>query len=253
MEGIPARFWLFLFASARLLPLIALPGISLLARAPMMVRMATLLALSGVMAMAVPATQRIAPATPGEALWALAADFGLGMTLAVSLQLVFGALRFYGRLVDMQIGFAAAGVIDPTTKNFDALLGSAFSFAALVLMMAGNVHHDLLRALAASMETVPLGGAILSSDPSWLVDAVARQFLFGLLVVIPIVTGLFLLDLVIAYSSRLMPQVNIYFIALPLKIAVGLILTAVTAPFMAHAIGRMFDDASGIWQRAITG
>ena len=61
-------------------------------------------------------------------------------------------------------------------------------------------------------------------------------------VVAPVILGLFMLDIGIAYATRSMPQANVYFLALPLKVAVALLLLALTLAFAQALVGRLYFD-----------
>lgn len=240
------KLWLFMLSSFRLMPLLVLPGVSLFQNVPGTVRMSLLMAIAAIAALAL----NLQPALPGSVTaltMMLFTELLIGMAAALSIHLVFSTLRFYGRLVDMQTGFAAAGVVDPTTQNFEAIMGSAMAFAALVLMFAWNLHHELLLGLVASFTALPFGVEGLYLDPRQLAAALSYQFSMGLVVILPIVISLFLLDVVIAYASRMMPQVNIYFVSLPLKIAVGLLVAAATLKYAAAPLQRMFAFAMQGW------
>lgn len=250
---LPSAIWPFLLATFRLMPLLTLPGISLFSQLPVIVRLGLLGALAGLVAYALPASSISVPGDMNAMIFALGGEFILGLTLAFSIHLIFGVLRFMGRLVDMQIGFAAAGIVDPTTQRVEALLGSALAFVALVTLLQWNIHHDLIRGLAVSMQLVPIGAASLTIGPDWLALLIGQQFLFAFLLVAPIVIGLLLVDIVIAYSSRLMPQVNVYFISLPLKIGIGLVLTAIVLRTSAAPLRRLFDGATSAWIPAMGG
>lgn len=247
MSTLPVIVWPFLYGVFRLTPLLALPGVSLLGPLPTIVRLGIVISFSALIASTLSTEAMAIPDSPGAAMLALSGEFLLGLALAFSIHLVFGVLRFMGRLIDMQIGFAAAGIVDPTTQRIEALLGSGIAFAALVAMLAWNIHHDLIRGVAASVQLVPFGSASFLPTPAWLILLVGQQFLFGLMLFMPIVVGLLLLDVVIAYSSRVMPQVNVYFISLPLKVGVGLLLTAITLRLATEPLRRMFENALSSW------
>jgi flagellar biosynthetic protein FliR len=79
--------------------------------------------------------------------------------------------------------------------------------------------------------------------PSVFLSLLSTQFLLGLMVVLPVVLGLFAIDLGTAYASRSLPQANIYFVALPLKVMAGFALLAATLRFAPPLIERLFRAA----------
>ena len=245
--------WPVMLAFFRVAPLTLLPSVNLLARVPTQVRLAVTFAFA-VLLGALGASQAAPlPTTQYALVLAALSELGLGLALVLPIHFALGALRSMGRMVDMQIGFGAAGIVDPTTDNAEAFLGSALAFTATVMFFLWDLHHEAIRGLAASTQIVPLGSGWAPGDPSWLGIALAEQFLLALMVVAPIVVVLFLLDLTIAYTSRLMPQVNIYFMSLPLKLAVGMLVAAATFAVAAAPIARAFERALARWPQILGG
>ncbi|HZR33832.1 MAG TPA: flagellar biosynthetic protein FliR, partial [Nevskia sp.] len=82
------------------------------------------------------------------------------------------------------------------------------------------------------------------------IEAVVSQsallFAYGLALVMPVVVGLFLVDVTIAVVSRSMPQINIYFVALPLKVFAGLALLAAAVSYMLPLAGRVLTSVSTV-------
>ena len=62
-------------------------------------------------------------------------EFVVGVLLAIQLQLVFAALSFWGRLLDQQIGFMAAGMFNPSSQEQEPLTGTAIMLGATVLFL----------------------------------------------------------------------------------------------------------------------
>lgn len=251
MPALEAQVWVLMLAVFRFAPLLILPSLSPFTWVPLTVRMALLVAVaylslasSGAQPLALPASQLQMGAT-------LIGELMLGLALAFSVHLCFGVLHFYGRLVDMQMGIGAAGIFNPSIGNTDTLVGTALGLTATLLFFVTNTHLALFRGLAASLQTVPLGKGMPLTGPEPLLEMLASQFLLGFTVVAPVVIVLFLLDVAIAFSSRMMPQVNIYFVSLPLKIALGLICLSISLRYIGPAIGRLFTAGLIPWQRIV--
>lgn len=246
------KLWLFFLAVLRLAPLFLLPRISPFFRTPVIIRLILIVATSLLLVAVQPQSASIAlPKNAPEAVVNLLGESLVGLALALALYMAFAVLDFYGHLVDLQIGFGAAGIFDPTTQSAGALLGSALTLTGVVLFFSFGFHRQMVRGLAASVVAVPLGSPITLQNPIWLVELISRAFLFGLLIVAPVVIGLFLIDLSIAFSSRMMPQVNVYFLGLPLKIGLGLVLLALSLNYAGPAIARLFQEGFASWGRAL--
>jgi flagellar biosynthetic protein FliR len=151
-------------------------------------------------------------------------ELSKGALLAFSVNAAFAALQFAGQLLDFQIGFNAAALFNINTQAHDPLLSSLYSMLAGVLFLVFDAHHELLRGLAESFREQPVGDLALALDPGRLAAQFGGVFLYGFMVASPVVLGLFMFDVAMAFISRSMPQLNIYFVSLPLKIFWGLML-----------------------------
>lgn len=141
----------------------------------------------------------------------------LGVALALSLQLAFGALMTAGRAIDVQAGFGMAMLVDPTTRSQLPLVGTIFAYAAGAVFFATEGPADLLAIWSESLDRVPLGSAAIGGDISILTGYVSAVFVmaFGLGGLIMLV--LFLADLAIAFMSRTLPQMNVMLLGFQVK------------------------------------
>ncbi|MDR3443752.1 flagellar biosynthetic protein FliR [Dyella sp.] len=235
----------FLLAMARFSPLLMVPALGPLAWVPGYVRVIMLTALS-VIALG-SADMHAIQAHVTESPWlfglAMAGESLVGLTFALATVLPMAALGFAARMVDMQSGVAAASVLNPSTRTTESLFGTVIQWSGMVVFFALGLHVVLLRGLVSSMQLVPIGSGSVVVSPGTFLGLLSTQFLLGLMVLLPVILGLFAIDLGTAYASRSMPQANIYFVALPLKLLAGFTLLAATLSFAPPLIERLFRNA----------
>ena len=106
-----------------------------------------------------------------------------------------------------------------------------------------DLHLLLFQALTTSAQVMPLGAMALHLDLDGFMALVGSSFLLGVAVVAPVILGMFVVDIGVAYATRSMPQANVYFLALPLKVAIALLLLAATLAFAPTLMGRLYLDA----------
>ena len=176
----------------------------------------------------------------------------IGIVLFFVLQLVFVAISFWGRVIDMQIGFGAAGVVDPTNKNQEPLLGSIFVTAAICLFYLLDIHHEVIRALVFSFEVLPLGSNVFNANLPNLASLITIIFSAGFFIFGPVMILMWCLDIFIGLLSRTMPQMNIYFVMLPLKIFVGIFLLSIFSLQSRAIFERLFEQALRFWGRILS-
>ena len=236
---------MFAFASLRYLPVLAIPALSPLSWAPGMVRITLLMALSWLTVLA-------SPAMPTQAYWqnplglllACMSELLIGMTFGLSILLPQAAIGMSARLADTQAGLSAASLFNPNGQHEpESMFGTILLLAATVLFFTLDLHLILFQALTASVSVMPLGAMAIHLDMDAFMGLVGTSFLLGISVVAPVILGLFVVDMGVAYATRSMPQANVYFLALPLKVAIALLLLAMTLAFAPTLIGRLYLDA----------
>lgn len=231
-------------ALLRYLPPVVLGALSPLRWAPPMVRIALALSLAWMTVLSMPSEQWIAGSMhPLE--WAVAAvgELAIGFVFGLTVMMPFAALHLSGWLIDVQAGLSAASLFGAGGEGeMQSLLGAAIALLATVLFFTLDLHLELYRFVAASLVVLPLGAGVgLQVEP--FLSMVGTSFLLALMVVAPMMLGLFAVDVGVAYATRSMPQANVYFIALPLKIVVALLLMIATLPFAPALLERLFRDA----------
>lgn len=166
-----------------------------------------------------------APSLP-EGLWGglavVATELALGLLLGSGVAWILEAVALAGALMDMQMGFSFAQVLDPTTGQSGSLSGALLSQGAGLLIFTTGLHHAMLLALAESLRLAPLGQGLPLALPA-LLDTFARLMGQGLRLATPLLAVLFLLDLALALGGKFMPQLQLLQLGFPLKIALGLL------------------------------
>lgn len=180
--------------------------------------------------------------TPESLISALIYEAVVGGVFAAGLFAAFGAFQFGGRLLDFQVGFGMASLVDIATRNNVPLLGALLSMLASVFFFAIDGHLVLLRLLHLSLEKLPPGGSLLSLNIGALIAQFGTCFSFGMILVAPVVLCLFLVDVGMSFMSRTMPQMNVFVMSVSLKVIVGLAVLAIAVPLAGSVIHRVFES-----------
>ncbi len=150
-------------------------------------------------------------------------EVGVGLLLGFASSLLILGVQAAGEVAGFELGFSTASLFDPDQGQTQTVLAEAFGLTALVLFVLLNGHHFMLQAIVLSYEVIPLGWA----DPGEL----ARTTVIGLTgqvvaiavkLAAPVIVAGFLVDLAMAVLARVAPQMNVFFLSFPVKIAVGL-------------------------------
>lgn len=214
---------------------------------PAPVRVFISLALAAFLLLAIPATLPPIDSATGLAVAALG-ELLIGASLAFGFLVAYSATQIAGRVLDIQLGYGAASVLNPTAQTPSPLIGTVLGMAAVAVFLAMDGHHVLLRALALSVEHYPPGALALDFDFSEHLKFSGAMFTFGLALAAPVMLSLLLSDLALAVMARSMPQLNVFVLSFSVKIVLGLIGLAVTIKFAGGVLTTLFESTWRFWE-----
>jgi len=235
---IPNNITALMLISARIAPLFIGAGSSPFSHIPMMVRLIFVL----VFAISISQIITFEHLSNIDLVIGVFTEFFIGLTFLLVIHAAFSALLFWGRVVDMQIGLGAAGIINPGTKSQDSLTGTIVSLLATTLFFLMGIHLLLLEAVVFSYSVFPLGKFSVWLSPQKLASFWGIEFLTAMMLFAPIMITIWSLDVIIGILSKTMPQMYIYFVTLPLKIGVGIVLFSVMATYSKPVIEKLFHQ-----------
>lgn len=167
----------------------------------------------------------------------------VGLILGFVATLVFSAIRMGGELVDLHMGFAMASLFDPLSGVRTTLMGEFLYITAMLLFFALNGHHTLLLLLSRSYEAVPLAGAVFEPGLAGEVAGIfSSAFVLGFKLAAPIITVMFISDIALSLVSRTVPQLNVFIMGFPLKVAFGTLALVVFLPLFANLVGGVLAE-----------
>lgn len=204
---------------------------------PVRVRVATALLLSAFFAMFTPiAVVGSVPATV-QVIILMLQEATYGLAMGIIAQTLFSVVRCAARIIERQMGMAMAEVMDPLTGERTQPLGGILEMIFILLFLSANGHHLLLQALARSYETFPIG--TVPSIPvlaGGIVEAGSVMLAASLRLAAPILAAFFVMLVVLAILARIVPEMNILFLSMPVRVGLGLLLTVVFLPFLQEFV-----------------
>lgn len=229
-----------LLLSFRLMPLTLVSPLAFFRRAPLLVRLILTVSIALIIASAIDSPNEVLVTWGG-----LASEFAIGVTLAFSFHAATAAVQTMGRVLDQQIGFAAASVFDPHNETMEGLTGEILTLALLIVFVTMDVHHAILKGFVVYAEQIPPGTMFELQAASFKILGI--QFIAGFALVAPVMLTLWLIDVALAFISRSLPQANIYFVGLPLKIGVGILCLAWTISSAAPVLFKLLSNSLESW------
>jgi flagellar biosynthetic protein FliR len=240
-----------LLVALRMGPLFLLAPVFGSIQVPPQVRALFVLALAALMVTGMQVTALPVSLSLAGLITAALSELLIGGLFAFGLFTAFGAFLFAGRILDLQMGFGVASLIDPSSRAQAPLLGTFLNLLAIVVFFAIDGHHMVLRGVAFSLQYIPPGAFVLDVNAAALVAQFGSMFVYAVMIVAPALFSILLLDIGMAVMARTMPQVNVFIVAIPLKIFVGLVVLAISLNYMMPLMQNIFESIFAYWERVI--
>jgi len=222
------------------------------AQIPGPVRVLVSLALAAFLVLAVPVAPTDIGSTTDLAVATLS-ELIVGASLAFGFLVAYAATQIAGRVLDIQLGYGAASVLNPTTQVPAPLLGTVLGMAGVAVFLAMDGHHVMIRALALSVEHYPPGSLALDLDIGEHLKFSGVMFTFGLALAAPVMITLLLADVALAVMSRSLPQLNVFILSFSVKIVLGLIGLAISVKFAGAVLATLFESTWRFWEAVAVG
>jgi flagellar biosynthetic protein FliR len=163
------------------------------------------------------ATASLAIALGGEVL--------IGLAIGLAISLVFAAANWGGELVSHQLGLNLSEAYDPASDTAGGTpLARTYWMLAVVIFMAANGHHALLRGLGASFDAVPLGTAANGQAiVTMLIGLLHSATMLALQLAAPAFVATLAADIALGLAGKTLPQLGGLAVGLPLRAMTGLI------------------------------
>jgi flagellar biosynthetic protein FliR len=165
----------------------------------------------------------------------------MGSTARVTLS----ALQVAGSVIAQQLGLGFVTAVDPTQGQQGLLIGNFLTILGLTLLFATDTHHLVIAALNESYRIFSPGELLSTGDVAALATrAFAEAFKIGLQLSAPFLVFGLVFNIGLGVLARLMPQMQVYFVGVPLSIMVGflifaLVITAMMGTYLNYFIGVM--------------
>ena len=186
------------------------------------------------------------PPTFAGVAWSIMTEIFVGLFVGATARLIMSALQVAGTVIAFQTGLAFAQNVDPTQGIQSALVGTFLSLLAVTMIFATDLHFLLIAAMRDSYvlfepgNMLPLGDFVESAT-----GIVAGAFRLGVQIAAPFLVFGLTFYLALGILSKLMPQVQIFFVAMPANILLGFALLAVLMGALMMWFLTFFEETMG--------
>ncbi len=151
----------------------------------------------------------------------------IGLFIGASIKLFMSSLAIAGTIIAMQIGLGSAMNFDSTQGVQVPYIATMLNLVAVTLIFATGLHQLFFKAMIDSYVLFPSGSSgflPIGDFAKMAMDSIASSFYLAMQLSAPFILYGILFNVWLGILSKLMPQVQIYFVAMPANIAIGLLL-----------------------------
>jgi flagellar biosynthetic protein FliR len=243
----------FLWPFTRIMGLLAIAPLFGNRSIPARIKVALGLLLSAIVAPTVGALPQMDPMSMTGVL-VLAQQFIIGIAMGFAMRIVFTAVELAGELCGMTMGLGFATFFDPQSAGRSSAISQYLSLITLMVYLAANLHLVVLSTLVDSftampVTAMPMGGDLFRQLAGWG----GRIFSAGVQLAMPVVAGLLITNIALGILTRAAPQLNLFGVGFPVTLTVGFLMLALTLPYLAVPLERLFADGFAMMRQITAG
>ena len=168
----------------------------------------------------------------------------IGAVLGITARLTISALEVAGSVIAQQLGLGFVTAVDPTQGEQGVIIGNFLTMLGITLFFATDMHHLVIAALNDSYSLFEPGEVPATGDVAALVTTtVSGAFRIGIQLSAPFLVFGLLFNIGLGVLSRLMPQMQVFFVGLPLSILLGFLFLVLVLGAM---MGLFLDYVGGV-------
>lgn len=236
-------FKLFIVVAARVSGLIVAAPVLGSRNYPVIAKVGLIGLIAFLLAPTLPALREPLPGDPIAFTVIASGEFLIGLIMGFVMTILFAAIQIGGQIVDMQTGFSLMNIFNPALETQFPIFGFFFFIVAVLYFFVLNMHHLMIKALAASFDAIPIGGIAL--HPALMLEVQRwgnAMFVDGLLIAAPVAAAMLLAYVTMGLLGRVVPQIHLLVIGFPITISVGLFLVAFSITLYLGLLDGLFHQ-----------
>jgi flagellar biosynthesis protein FliR len=177
----------------------------------------------------------------------------IGVAMGLAVDVIFAGIQIAGELIGFMMGFSMANVVDPMSGITSPIMSNILYITAFLLFFSLRGHHMLIKGMVESFSMIPIGESMAHRELLMgVITYAAQMFIIGIKVSAPVVGILLLINIALAVITRALPQMNVFIMAFPLTIGVGLLFTALIIKMMPIFMTGSLEKAWVFMKSAMT-
>lgn len=190
------------------------------------------------------------PGAPADLALSVIREVLIGLLIGGILRLFMTSLATAGEIVSIQTTLSFAQTANPMQATPSTTLGTFLGLIGIVLIFATNLDHLFIAAIVRSFEMFPFGRDIPVADAGQLaIQTVGRSFALGVQLAAPVIAFALIFNIGVGLVGRVMPQFQVFFVATPLIVLLGLAIFALSLGVVGLVWLERFRELAGTFVR----
>jgi flagellar biosynthetic protein FliR len=179
----------------------------------------------------------------GSFVLTLLAQALAGLALGFAVLVLYSAIQAAGDMIDMQVGYSMAAVLDPVSGANAAPIARFYQLVGLMVLFAVNGHLLVVEGYLRSVEAVPMGELHLAVFAHQLIDLIVMFMVAAAEIALPVLAALFCTEVALGLIGKAAPGLNILVMGLAAKTMVALTLLGLTLVWLPEATESLIAKA----------
>ncbi|HEX3819440.1 MAG TPA: flagellar biosynthetic protein FliR [Candidatus Sulfotelmatobacter sp.] len=175
----------------------------------------------------------------------------IGLLFGLTANFMLEAPMLAGQILGVQMGYSLATLFDPQTQADTPVLAEFHRLAALLIFLAFDIHHWMLRAIVRSFAYLPAGALPASYAAAGILHAARAIFLAGLQIAGPGLAATLVTDVALGFLGKASPQLPVLFVGLAVKNLVGLTILIAIMAYWPNAFSQRFAESIAVGERLL--
>jgi flagellar biosynthesis protein FliR len=192
---------------------------------PARARLAFAIALSILIAPLVGDRMPMEPPRISLAAGILISEIVVGLLIGGVARILMSALSTAGQIVGMETGLSFAQTADPSAGQAGEVVSVFMGLFGVTMIFATGLHHTFIAAIIGSYDSfAPAKFPDLGDSTQFAIKGVSDSFRLGVQMAAPLMLAGIVFRIGLGVLSRLIPQIQVFFVAMPINVLGGLII-----------------------------
>ena len=167
-----------------------------------------------------------------------------GLLIGFAASVCNSIILLAGNMIDMEIGLSMATEYDPMNNTQVNITGQLYNYLLLLLLIATDMHHYILRAVVDSYKLIPVNGQVFDWEHLMrsMTTYMGDMFVIAFRIILPVFACIMILNCILGIMAKVSPQMNMFAVGMQLKVLLGLVVMFLTVSLLPSVANFIFTE-----------